>query len=435
MVYQESECEIYKALINELPVLICRFLLDGTLTFVNNAYCNYFKKSQNELLGQKFYSLFKVDIEKISEYLKSFNKENHTKTSIHKVLDSDKKLRCQQWTDKAIFDNNDNIIGFQSFGFDITEDILIKQKLEDNNQFLEDIFNSVQCGIIVLDAYLNINKVNTYIEEKFQEIMPLVGKRCCDVFQKFASPNFNDCPGKIVLKTGQYCSKIVPFKFNNKPICHFEITSYPLKYNNEVVGIIEYFVDISERMKQEKKLNEYRIHLENQTAELSHLNKKLKQGIIKNKNTLKALKSSDEKLRIQKLELEKKNEMLKEILSQIEKEKQDIKNQIGTNIEKAIMPILKRLEVNADSIDKKYIELLAINLNQLSDTFLTQITKLSLKLSPRELEICQLIKQGFRSKEICKLLNVSILTVEQHRHNIRKKLGIKTNLASYFQGM
>ncbi len=56
------------------------------------------------------------------------------------------------------------------------------------------------------------------------------------------------------------------------------------------------------------------------------------------------------------------------------------------------------------------------------------------KTHPREIEICNMVKAGLRSKEISSLLNVSPQTVEKHRKNIRRKLKLtnkSTNLASF----
>ena len=58
---------------------------------------------------------------------------------------------------------------------------------------------------------------------------------------------------------------------------------------------------------------------------------------------------------------------------------------------------------------------------------------LQLRLTPREIEVCDLIKKGLTSKDIARTLSISLKTVEKHRDNIRKKLGIanrRINLAS-----
>lgn len=48
-------------------------------------------------------------------------------------------------------------------------------------------------------------------------------------------------------------------------------------------------------------------------------------------------------------------------------------------------------------------------------------------LTEREIQIINLIKEGFSSKEIANQLNISLKTVEVHRHNILKKLKLKNS--------
>jgi DNA-binding CsgD family transcriptional regulator len=58
----------------------------------------------------------------------------------------------------------------------------------------------------------------------------------------------------------------------------------------------------------------------------------------------------------------------------------------------------------------------------------------NLTLTPTEIQVANLIKQGKRSKEIAELMHSSPKAVAFHRGNIRKKLGLqnkKTNLRSY----
>jgi len=47
----------YRAVLEDMPGLICSYLPSGEITFVNNAYCNYFGKTFEELVGTNFLSL------------------------------------------------------------------------------------------------------------------------------------------------------------------------------------------------------------------------------------------------------------------------------------------------------------------------------------------------------------------------------------------
>lgn len=163
-------------------------------------------------------------------------------------------------------------------------------------------------------------------------------------------------------------------------------------------------------------------------------------SIIEQKETNKDIKESAIRLEQQKKELEEKNIALKEILAQIEMEKKDIKEQIIINIDHLIMPTLMKLKDSTSNNDhlQRYVSILQKNLEEITASFTKRIIDNRIRLSVREMEICNMIKSGLTSKEIASLFSLSVLTVERHRHNIRKKFGIaneKINLTTYLQNM
>ncbi|MFC1590823.1 PAS domain S-box protein [Candidatus Omnitrophota bacterium] len=131
--------------------------------------------------------------------------------------------------------------------------------------------------------------------------------------------------------------------------------------------------------------------------------------------------------------LKEKNIALKEILESLEIEKKEIQDNVMSNIDMFIMPILKKMNRQGT---RKQVSLLQKNLEQLTSSFGRRMAHIKLKLTLRELEVCNMIKSGLSSKEISAALNLSPQTIERHRNNIRQKLGIvsqKVNLASYLQ--
>ncbi|MEA1928737.1 MAG: helix-turn-helix transcriptional regulator, partial [Candidatus Auribacterota bacterium] len=77
-------------------------------------------------------------------------------------------------------------------------------------------------------------------------------------------------------------------------------------------------------------------------------------------------------------------------------------------------------------------------LEGMASSFGRKISRISLKLTPREIEICNMIKNGLSSKEIAGLLHLSLKTINRHRQNIRRKCNIrnqKINLATFLQAL
>ncbi len=134
---RESE-ERYRGIIKDQTELICRWLPDGTLTFVNEAYCRYFGKSYEELVGHSFVPLIpEEEQDVVMEAATTPNAENPIVSTEHSVIVADGSLRWQQWTDRAILDAAGNVVELQSVGRDITEKRLAEMALKDLNASLE----------------------------------------------------------------------------------------------------------------------------------------------------------------------------------------------------------------------------------------------------------------------------------------------------------
>ncbi len=136
-------------------------------------------------------------------------------------------------------------------------------------------------------------------------------------------------------------------------------------------------------------------------------------------------------------ELEQKNIALKEILAQIEREKTEIRDNISENIDNLIIPYLNELDSGTNKTQKQLIKLILKNLHNIStESLQKKLPTDYIKLSSREIEICNMIKNELSNKEIADALCRSILTIEKHRQRIRKKLGIsnkRINLAAYIK--
>jgi PAS domain S-box-containing protein len=126
--------ELYKSVVEDQTDLICRFTPDGTVTFVNEAYCNYFGKGA---IGNSF-MLFAPgeDQYKLKRFLKFFSRENPVK-----VIENSKTMpdgiQWWQWFNKALFDQQGHITEFQAVGRDITEYKRIEEILTKKNQELK----------------------------------------------------------------------------------------------------------------------------------------------------------------------------------------------------------------------------------------------------------------------------------------------------------
>ncbi len=133
---KESE-KRYKTLVENLPALICRFKRDGTLTYANQYYCDYFGIGKESWIGKDFFGFIpEKDRKQVRKKYESLSKESPLVTYEHQVFDAQGNVRWHQWTDQAIFDDTGNLVEYQSIGLDITERKEMQIKLSESVQKL-----------------------------------------------------------------------------------------------------------------------------------------------------------------------------------------------------------------------------------------------------------------------------------------------------------
>jgi formate hydrogenlyase transcriptional activator len=114
--------ERYRDIVEDQTELICRFVGDGKLTFVNSAYARYFKRSPESLVGSSFWPLIPQEFHQASrDFLASITATHPVVTIEHPVIAPDSEIRWQQWTNHGIFDDQGRILEYQAVGRDITD--------------------------------------------------------------------------------------------------------------------------------------------------------------------------------------------------------------------------------------------------------------------------------------------------------------------------
>jgi DNA-binding CsgD family transcriptional regulator len=148
------------------------------------------------------------------------------------------------------------------------------------------------------------------------------------------------------------------------------------------------------------------------------------------------LQDINKQLSLERKALQESNTAIRTVLTRIEEEKNEIYRDIKTNVDKVIMPILVALAVELPQTQSKYIEMLKTNLEEITSQFVRHLSNSYHSLTPTEITICNMIRNGMRTKEIAQIRGVSMATINRHRENIRRKLKITNNdvnLATYLQ--
>ena len=122
-------------------------------------------------------------------------------------------------------------------------------------------------------------------------------------------------------------------------------------------------------------------------------------------------------------ELEDSNSALRALTSLLNNVNKEFSDKIGLQINEKLLPALDKIIKKDGSINKSYLQVLRAGLEDLRNLSGSD-KKVHANLSPREYEICMMIKAGATSGEIARDLDIDISTVKKHRENIRKKLKI-----------
>jgi PAS domain S-box-containing protein len=151
-----------------------------------------------------------------------------------------------------------------------------------------------------------------------------------------------------------------------------------------------------------------------------------------------SLRKAEKDLADQNRLLVEKNIALREVMAQLDIERKRMTEMVRSNMERLVLPIVSRIKLKTDKTIQKHLSLLEENLRDITAGFGITLSQGLTKLTQQEIEICDMIRQGLRCREIASLLSISVRTVETHRNNIRKKLNITDshiNLVTFLKNM
>ncbi len=168
--------------------------------------------------------------------------------------------------------------------------------------------------------------------------------------------------------------------------------------------------------------------------------------VVVSHEDITALKLSEEALRQSRAAIEEREQSLAEanialkvLLKQREDDKADLERKVLANVKGLVFPYLEKLHTaRLKPRERTLIEIVETHLKDIISPFLQQMANADLVLTPQEMQVAALIRDGKSSKEIASILIISEATVNFHRKNLREKFGLKNkrvNLRAYLLSM
>jgi PAS domain S-box-containing protein len=301
-----------------------------------------------------------------------------------------------------IRDIEGSIVGAVVSGRDITEQKNLESTLKESEESFQLLFDNMldgyaHCKFIMDDQEKPADFVYLKVNKTFGELTGLTnvtGKKVTDLFPEIKEqyPQLFEVYGRVA-STGR------PEKI--------EVCFHPLNqwlsiavYSNQKGYFTAIFENITERKRATEELEHHRLELEKRTADL-----------------------------------EKTNATLTMMLDYARKAEIDIQERVVSNLRSNILGIVdmvKKQQLTKNT--QQLIELLETTTRNLAHPIARDLESQLLKLTAREIQLANFIRLGKSTKELMVLLDLSESTIESHRNNLRKKLGLhrtKINLRTF----
>jgi DNA-binding CsgD family transcriptional regulator len=152
----------------------------------------------------------------------------------------------------------------------------------------------------------------------------------------------------------------------------------------------------------------------------------LENEVLRRKQAEKALREPQKALKVKLNTLKELNASLRILLERREEDTRALGEKVLSNVKELLVPFLDKLSrTQLNARQGAYLDVLRSTLEEIISPFSRELSSKYLSLTPTEIQVAKLVKEGKKSKQIAEMMGLSTRTVESHRDNIRKKLGLK----------
>jgi PAS domain S-box-containing protein len=383
-------------------VMIVAIDVEQNVMMINKKGCEILGCEEHEIVGKNWFDHF-IKPENIEDIKEIFNqiisgKIEPVEYYENPVLTKNGGKKFIAWHNSIIRDESGRIIGALSSGDDITDRKRSEDALRESEERYKSLFKNNHSVMLLIDPesanIVDANPAATSFYGWSHE--ELTRKKITNINALTERQVFQEMKRA---KTEQHQIFYFKHRLANGKTRDVEVYSGPIKvHGRELLYSIVH--DITKRKQAEFSLIERGKELENK----SH-------------------------------ELEEVNAALKVLLKHREEDKKELEKKVVVNVKNLVFPFLEKLHNSRlNGRQMVYLNIIKSNLEDIVAPFLRQLSLSFSDLTPSEIQVAGLVKDGKTTKEIADLLNSSTGAVNFHRNNIRKKLGLrntKINLRSF----
>jgi PAS domain S-box-containing protein len=315
-----------------------------------------------------------------------------------------RKILCE-WFNTPLVDNDGNLIGVMSLVQDITERMRLEEALKESENRYRAIFETTGAATLIIEEDTTISLVN------------------CE-FEKITGYARDETEGKLSWTV------LVPREDEQNKILGY----HRLRRINAAAAPRRYDARIADRDGNRKDILINVDMIPGTTRSVATF-----MDISDRKRSEEALRERTEQLKSKTAELEEMNAALRVLLRQREADKAEIESRVSASVKELVMPHVKELKKCLSGYNElTHVHILESNLQGILSPFAQKISLQFLNLTPKEIQVADLIKEGKTTKEIARFMNLSRFAIDAHRAQLRIKLGLtrkKANLRTHLLAM
>ena len=315
-----------------------------------------------------------------------------------------RKILCE-WFNTPLVDNDGNLIGVMSLVQDITERKRLEAELKESEIRYRAIFETTGAATLIIEEDTTISLVNSE-------------------FEKITGYDRDEIEGKTSWMV------LIPQQDEQNKILGY----HQLRRVNAAAAPRRYETQIADRQGKRRDILVNIDMIPGTKRSVATF-----MDITERKRDEITLRERKEELKSKTRALEEMNAALRVLLKQREADKTELEDRVLASVKELVMPHVKELKKCLSGYNElTHVHILESNLQGILSPFSQRVTLQGLNLTPKEMQVADLIKEGKTTKEIAQFMNISRFSIDTHRAHLRKKLGLtqnKANLRTYLSSL